>query len=175
MHGSIEPCIEQISRWVPRAMEPITGIGERTTPDLPPLPPRFAVLWVYRKANMRWQEHGRTETVQHRDAPQFVRAFYLTYRESNDLPGQTNDLDQVDDPPPPPGTWAGPGRACGGGRVAPVLHLTPPCLCKPARVLALRPVRHVSGRTGGAVPAQRHHGPSHPPPASRLSLCGAHS
>ena len=29
MHSSMEPCIEQFSLWVSRAMEPIPGIGKR--------------------------------------------------------------------------------------------------------------------------------------------------
>eukprot|EP01051_Picozoa_sp_SAG22_P020149 SAG22_NODE_3958_length_1450_cov_1.106588_1_plen_198_part_10 len=39
----------------------------------------FAVLWLYRRKDNRWQEHGRTEVVRHGDSPGFVRSFFLNY------------------------------------------------------------------------------------------------
>jgi len=54
----------------------------------------FAVLWVWRKARKRWQEHGRTEVVRAGGTQlQFVRSFFLQHvdhgeplwREENDV------------------------------------------------------------------------------------------
>ena len=53
--------------------------------------PVFAVLWMWRKKDRRWQEHGRTEVV--RDAePTFVTSFYLDFVDHND--NYTGDHDQ---------------------------------------------------------------------------------
>ena len=54
------------------------GCGGLPRLEIGSLMPVFAVLWLWRRKERRWQEHGRTEVV--RDpAPNFVRSFYLDY------------------------------------------------------------------------------------------------
>ena len=45
----------------------------------------FAVLWVRKQGNERWQEHGRTEVVRSGSAPQFARSFFLDYLDHDDV------------------------------------------------------------------------------------------
>ena len=45
----------------------------------------FAVLWVRRSPESRWQEHGRTETVRSDSAPQFARSFFVDYLDHDDV------------------------------------------------------------------------------------------
>ena len=39
----------------------------------------FAVLWMYRSKDNRWQEHGRSDVVRHGNSPQFARSFFINY------------------------------------------------------------------------------------------------
>ena len=59
--------------------------------------PIFAVLWMWRKEERRWQEHGRTEVVRDQE-PTFVTSFFLDYIDHND--NYTGEHDQVTRPPP---------------------------------------------------------------------------
>ena len=58
--------------------------------------PIFAVLWMWRKEERRWQEHGRTEVVRDQE-PTFVTSFFLDYIDHND--NYTGEHDQVTIPP----------------------------------------------------------------------------
>ena len=55
--------------------------------------PVFAVLWLYRRQDRRWQEFGRTEVVWHHDCPHFMRSFQLTYLDNKDVM-RWDELDQ---------------------------------------------------------------------------------
>ena len=55
--------------------------------------PVFAVLWLYRRQDRRWQEFGRTEVVRHHDCPHFMRSFQLTYLDNKDVM-RWDELDQ---------------------------------------------------------------------------------
>ena len=55
--------------------------------------PVFAVLWLYRRQDRRWQEFGRTEVVRHHDCPSFIRSFQLPYLDNKDVL-RWDELDQ---------------------------------------------------------------------------------
>ena len=75
--------------------------------------PIFAVLWMWRKEERRWQEHGRTEVVRDQE-PTFVTSFFLDYIDHND--NYTGEHDQVTRPPPTAlslAAWPLPLPCCG--------------------------------------------------------------
>eukprot|EP01043_Picozoa_sp_COSAG02_P009663 COSAG02_NODE_330_length_24501_cov_39.465850_30_plen_840_part_00 len=79
--------------WVgePRRVELSLACAGMPSGSRGSLLPMFAVLWMWRKKDRRWQEHGRTEVV--RDAePTFVTSFFLDYIDHND--NYTGDHDQ---------------------------------------------------------------------------------
>jgi hypothetical protein len=45
--------------------------------------PVFGVLYLWRRQDRRWQEHGRTEVVRDKE-PTFVRSFWLEYTDHDD-------------------------------------------------------------------------------------------
>lgn len=91
--GATETARRRRPSWVgePQRVELSLACAGMPSGSRGSLLPVFAVLWMWRKKDRRWQEHGRTEVVRDRE-PTFVTSFFLDYVDHND--NYTGDHDQ---------------------------------------------------------------------------------